>query len=53
LLSSVGLTARGQAGPYAASKRALKALVDNFREEVNIAGLRVLSVYLGHTASSM
>jgi NAD(P)-dependent dehydrogenase (short-subunit alcohol dehydrogenase family) len=36
-------TGRGQAGPYAASKHALKALSDNFREEVNIAGLRVLS----------
>jgi NADP-dependent 3-hydroxy acid dehydrogenase YdfG len=51
--SSVGLTARGQVGPYAASKHALKALADSFREEVNPEGLRVVSVYLGRTASPM
>ena len=51
--SSVGLTARGQVGPYAASKHALKAITDSFREEVNDEGLRVLSVYLGRTASPM
>lgn len=51
--SSVGLTARGQVGPYAATKHALKALADSFREEVNAEGLRVLSVYLGRTASPM
>jgi NADP-dependent 3-hydroxy acid dehydrogenase YdfG len=51
--SSVGLTARGQVGSYAASKHALRALADSFREEVNVEGLRVLSVYLGRTASPM
>src|SRR5882672_3613108 len=51
--SSLGLTARGQVGPYAATKHALKALADSFREEVNAEGLRVLSVYLGRTASPM
>jgi len=51
--SSVGLTARGQMGQYAASKHALRALADSFREEVNGEGLRVLSVYLGRTASPM
>jgi NADP-dependent 3-hydroxy acid dehydrogenase YdfG len=51
--SSVGLMARGQVGPYAASKHALKALADSFREEVNAEGVRVLSVYLGRTASPM
>ena len=51
--SSVGLTARGQVGPYAATKHALRALADSFREEVNAEGLRVLSVYLGRTASPM
>jgi short-subunit dehydrogenase len=51
--SSVGLTARGLVGPYAASKHALKALADSFREEVNDEGLRVLTVYLGRTASPM
>jgi NADP-dependent 3-hydroxy acid dehydrogenase YdfG len=51
--SSVGLVARGQVGPYAATKHAFKALADSFREEVNAEGLRVLSVYLGRTASPM
>jgi NADP-dependent 3-hydroxy acid dehydrogenase YdfG len=51
--SSVGLAARGQIGPYAATKHALKAIADSFREEVNAEGLRVLSVYLGRTASPM
>ena len=51
--SSVGLAARAQVGPYAATKHALKALADSFREEVNTSGLRVLSVYLGRTASPM
>jgi len=51
--SSVGLVARGQVGPYAATKHALKALADSFREEVNAEGLRVLSIYLGRTASPM
>lgn len=51
--SSVGLAARAQVGQYAATKHALKALADSFREEVNTFGLRVLSVYLGRTASPM
>lgn len=51
--SSVGLNARANVGQYAATKHALKALADSLREEVNPAGLRVLSVYLGRTASPM
>jgi NADP-dependent 3-hydroxy acid dehydrogenase YdfG len=51
--SSVGLAARGQVGPYAATKHALRALADSFRDEVNTEGVRVLSVYLGRTASPM
>jgi NADP-dependent 3-hydroxy acid dehydrogenase YdfG len=51
--SSVGLAARGQVGSYAATKHALRALADSFRDEVNVEGLRVLSVYLGRTASPM
>jgi NAD(P)-dependent dehydrogenase (short-subunit alcohol dehydrogenase family) len=31
LNSSVGLAARGQVGPYAATKHALKAIADSFR----------------------
>ncbi len=51
--SSVGLTARGGVGAYASTKHALRALADSLRDEVNGEGIRVLSVYLGRTASSM
>jgi len=51
--SSAGLSARAEVGPYAATKHALKAVADSFREEVNADGLRVLSIYLGRTASPM
>lgn len=51
--SSVGLQARGGAGQYAATKHALRAVADALREEVNERGVRVLSVFLGRTASRM
>jgi len=51
--STAGLTARANAGQYAASKHALKAVADSLREEVNPAGVRVLSVFPGRTASPM
>ncbi len=51
--SSVGQNARATVGPYAASKHALKALADSLREEVNADGIRVLSIYLGRTASPL
>lgn len=51
--SSVGLTARAGVGQYAATKHALKAMADSLRDEVNAEGLRVLSVYLGRTATRM
>jgi len=51
--SLVVLRAGGQVGPYAATKHALTALANSFREEVNPEGLRVLSVYIGSTASPM
>jgi NADP-dependent 3-hydroxy acid dehydrogenase YdfG len=52
--SSAGLTAkRPDIGQYAATKHALKAIADSLREEVNPKGLRVLSVYLGRTATPM
>ncbi|ESA36052.1 short-chain dehydrogenase reductase sdr [Leptolyngbya sp. Heron Island J] len=51
--STVGLTARGSVGQYAASKHALKAIADSLREEINPQGIRVLSVYPGRTASPM
>ena len=40
-------------GAYASTKHALRAIADSLREEVNETGVRVLSVYLGRTASPM
>lgn len=52
--SSVGLTVRRpEVGQYAATKHALKAVADSLREEVNAKGVRVLTVYLGRTATPM
>ena len=51
--SLVGLNAKGASGQYSATKHALKALADSLRQEVNPEGLRVLSVFLGRTASPM
>ena len=54
LNSSVGLTARRpEIGQYSATKHALKAIADSVREEVNPKGIRVLTVYLGRTATPM
>jgi NADP-dependent 3-hydroxy acid dehydrogenase YdfG len=38
---------------YAATKHALKGLADGLRQEVNAAGVRVLSVYPGRTATPL
>ena len=52
--SSVGLSAkRPEVGQYAATKHALRAIADSLREELNGKGIRVLSVYLGRTATPM
>lgn len=51
--SSVGLRASAGGAQYGASKHALRAVADAFRDEVNDAGLRVLSMYLGRTATPM
>ena len=51
--SSSGVTAKATTSQYDATKHALKALADSLRGEVNEAGIRVLSVYLGQTASDM
>ena len=51
--SSAGILAKANVGQYAASKHALKAVADSLREEVNADGVRVLSVYLGRTATPM
>ena len=51
--STAGLAARANVGQYAASKHALKAIADSLREEVNADGVRVLSLFLGRTATAM
>jgi NADP-dependent 3-hydroxy acid dehydrogenase YdfG len=49
--SSAGLDARPSAGFYSAMQHAFKALADSLRLEVNAAGVRVLSVFPGRTAT--
>lgn len=49
--SSQGLQARATTSLYASTQHALKALADGLRQEVNAEGIRVLSVYLGRTAT--
>jgi NAD(P)-dependent dehydrogenase (short-subunit alcohol dehydrogenase family) len=51
--SSVGVASRGGVGAYAASKHGLRAVADSLRDEVNPRGIRVLSLYLGRTATPM
>lgn len=52
--SSAGLLAqRPDIGQYSATKHALKAIAESLRAEVNPLGIRVLSVYLGRTATPM
>jgi NADP-dependent 3-hydroxy acid dehydrogenase YdfG len=51
--SSAGLTARGGVSQYAATKHALKAVADSLRDEVNEDGIRVVSIFLGRTATPM
>jgi short-subunit dehydrogenase len=51
--SSAGLNARAKVGQYAATKHALRAIADSLREEENANGLRILSVFLGRTATPM
>jgi short-subunit dehydrogenase len=51
--SSSALTAKPMTAQYDSTKHALKALADSLRGEINRHGVRVLSVYLGRTASEM
>jgi NADP-dependent 3-hydroxy acid dehydrogenase YdfG len=51
--SSGALNAKPASVQYDATKHALKAIADGLRGEVNAAGVRVLSVYLGRTATDM
>lgn len=49
--STQGLAASARVGPFAATQHGLKAIADSLREEVNADGVRVLSLYLGRTAT--
>jgi len=49
--SSSGIMAKPMSAQYSSTKHALKAIADSLRGEVNAHGIRVLSVYLGRTAS--
>jgi len=51
--SSSGIVAKPMSSQYDLTKHALKAIADSLRGEVNPDGVRVLSVYLGRTASEM
>jgi NAD(P)-dependent dehydrogenase (short-subunit alcohol dehydrogenase family) len=51
--SSVGTRTKPEVGAYAASKHALRAIADTLRAELNPAGVRVLSVFPGNTATPM
>jgi NADP-dependent 3-hydroxy acid dehydrogenase YdfG len=51
--STAGLQAAAGISQYAATKHALRALADSLREEANTQGVRVLSVFLGRTATPM
>jgi NADP-dependent 3-hydroxy acid dehydrogenase YdfG len=51
--SSVINNPRANVGQYAATKHAMKAIADSLRNEVNDAGIRVLSMFAGRTASVM
>ena len=51
--STAGLQAPACISQYAATKHGLKALADSLREEINYLGVRVVSIYLGRTATPM
>jgi NADP-dependent 3-hydroxy acid dehydrogenase YdfG len=53
LNSSVVFHPTANFSQYAATKHALKAIADRLREEVNVDGVRVLSVFPGRTATSL
>jgi NAD(P)-dependent dehydrogenase (short-subunit alcohol dehydrogenase family) len=49
--STQGLKAAAGIGQYAATKHAMKAIADSLRDEVNGKGVRVMSIFLGRTAT--
>jgi NADP-dependent 3-hydroxy acid dehydrogenase YdfG len=51
--SSQGLSASPGIDQYAATQHAMRAIADSLRKEVNPAQVRVTSIFLGRTATSM
>jgi NADP-dependent 3-hydroxy acid dehydrogenase YdfG len=52
--SSAGLSVNtADLGQYSATKHALRAITDSLRVEVNPKGIRVMSLFLGRTATPM
>lgn len=49
--STQGLNGSGGVGQYAATQHATRAVADSLRAEVNAAGVRVLTLHLGRTAT--
>jgi NADP-dependent 3-hydroxy acid dehydrogenase YdfG len=49
--STQGLNASALLSQYASTQHAMKAIADSLREEVNQDGIRVLSIFLGRTAT--
>src|SRR5204863_686602 len=49
--SSVGLNAPAEAGQFAATQHAVKALADSLRQEINADGVRITNVFLGRVAT--
>jgi NAD(P)-dependent dehydrogenase (short-subunit alcohol dehydrogenase family) len=51
--SSAGLRASAGVSQYSATKHGLRAIADALRDEVNEDGIRVLTAYVGRTATPM
>jgi len=51
--SSAGVTAKANFAQYAATKHGLRALADSLRDETNECGVRVMTLFLGRTATTM
>jgi NADP-dependent 3-hydroxy acid dehydrogenase YdfG len=51
--STQGLSASAAVGQYAATKHAMRAVADSLRAEVNRLGVRVMSLHVGRTATTL
>jgi NAD(P)-dependent dehydrogenase (short-subunit alcohol dehydrogenase family) len=49
--STQGLKAAAGVGQFAATQHAMKAVADSLRDELNTSGVRVMSIFLGRTAT--